>query len=98
MGLSGILAFVISIASPLDDGVQQECLAGRTRQHTVRLLKVRQSATGARRMHSMSASSVARQQAQVPSTATSLVVHIFLLHEAVLARQTGERSPPQASL
>src|SRR5215471_8299573 len=98
MGLCGILAFLISIASPLDDAEQQECLAARTRHHTARLLTVRQHGIGARHINSLSPQSVARWQPGVPTTATSLVAHILPPQGAVLAHQTGDRSPPQAIL
>jgi len=46
----------------------------------------------------VSALSVARQQLQVPSAATSLVVHIPPRQRSVLAHRTGDRSPPQSLL
>lgn len=94
IGLCGTLAFLISVASPADDEVQQECLAGRTRQHTVRLLKVASPGATARRIAPAKALPVTCFQRHPATNTTSIAIDVLQLPGAILAHQTGDRSPP----
>jgi len=98
IGLCGAFAFVISIASPVDDDLQQECLAGRTREHGARLLKLSHPNTAARRTLPAKAPPVACKQRQFSSTPTSLAFDLLQLPSTAFSRQTGDRSPPLAHL
>jgi len=98
IGLCGALAFVISVASPADDQIQQECMAGRTRQHAAHLPKVIHRDTNAGRNLPAKALAVSCGQQQPVSTPTSIEIDPYQLPDAILAHQTGDRSPPSALL
>src|SRR5262245_60877675 len=63
VGLCGVLAFVISFASPVDDDVQSECMVGHTRQCIVRMVNI---------THPASPKRTTFQAASLPKTFLSL--------------------------
>jgi hypothetical protein len=98
IGLCGAFAFVISIASPVDDDLQQECVGGRTREHAARLLKLSHPNTAAGRILPAKAPPVACKQRQLSGAPTGLAFDLLQLPGAAFSRQTGDRSPPLAPL
>jgi hypothetical protein len=94
VGLCGSLAFVISVASPSDDEIQQECLAGRTRHHSVRLLKTTIPAATLRYNISISALAVAFSLQRTQRIDRDFTTNSLPTRSAILAHKTGDRSPP----
>jgi len=94
IGLCGVLAFVISIVSPLDDETQQEFLAGRTRHQVVRLSKATGPGSTCERVAPAKALPVQHAQQQTASTHGTIAFELFQLPGALVAHSTGSRSPP----
>ena len=96
VGLCGVLAFVISFASPVDDDVQPECMAGRIRQCAVRMVKITYPA---------SAKGKTIPVASLPETFLSLTAYsrhpikldIGNFQYETLAPIIPDRSPPAVS-
>ena len=95
IGLCGTLAFVISVASPADDELQQEFLAGRTRQHAARLLRVTHPGARAGRIVPAKALPADCSLRQPATTPASITIDRFQLPGTVQAHKTGDRSPPR---
>jgi len=96
VGLCGALAFVISFASPVDDDLQPECMAGRTRQSTVRMVNI---------IHPASAKGTTVPAFSLPDTFVSLTAYsrhpirldIGNFQYEALAPSIPDRSPPAVS-
>jgi hypothetical protein len=96
IGLCGTLAFVISVASPIDDDVQQESAPSR-RHQSVTLSKATHPADGRAR----NASAVVPTPVIsffLPTTDATAVAMARALPSAIQAYQTGDRSPPVVRL
>jgi hypothetical protein len=98
IGLCGTLAFLISVASPADDDVQQEFLACRTRQRTVRLQQVTHPSAAAGRIVPVNALLITCGWQQPARTPIDIAIDLYQLPGAISAHQTGDRSPPAAIL
>jgi|SRR5215469_2609218 len=96
VGLCGVLAFVISFASPVDDDVQSECMVGHTRQCTFRMVNI---------THPASAKGTTLEAASLPDTFLSLSAYsrhpikldIGNFQYEILAPSLPDRSPPAIS-
>ena len=97
IGLCGTLAFAISVISPADDDVPQDCVAssGRTLGHKTRLLRFTHPGSTAAQI-AVKALHAACLLQPTPANPARVAIGLIQLPDAILPRQTGERSPPRA--
>jgi len=93
VGLCGVLALVMSVASPADDDVQQPFMGSRTPQHVARVLKLSHP-DKVRGPTSLSAESPAAQLTPTLSLQYTVQVRNTDFQDEPKSQTTGGRSPP----